>query len=126
MRRIIDTDKIDNATISIIDKMNIIKETKNELITSINSIPECYKGVDSELIKNKYLEDVNKLDIFINTVDSYTKYFKWLTNNYGDNLNNTKKDFSVISNEINLDKNNENMNNTINIINFKVGKIGEK
>ena len=124
MRRIVDTDKIDTVTMSLTEKLNLIQETKKELLTNIQKISECYKGKDAELIKKKYTEELNKLDVFINTIDSYTKYFKWLTSNYGDNLNKTKNSFSMINNDFFVNKN-DTENKIINKLNLENSNIGD-
>ena len=127
MRRIVNNDKIEEVTVSIIEKLEIIQETKKELINDIQKISECYRGSDAELIKTKYNEEVSNLDIFTNTIESYTRYFKWLTSNYGENLNSTKNSFATISNDIKLDKklvNDDTFSKVLNIkeLEFKNGE----
>lgn len=124
MRRKVDTDKIDNVTISLTEKLNLIQETKKELLANIQKIPEYYRGKDANLIKTKYTEEVNKLDVFTNTIDSYTKYFRWLTSNYGDNLNNTKNSFSMINNDFLINK--EETNKVISTLNLENSNIGDE
>ena len=120
MRRKINTDKIEEVTVSMMDKINLIQDTKNVLINDIQEISNFYNGIDADAIKAKYTEKVNKLDVYINTINSYTKYFKWLTNNYGENLNNTKNNLSSIANEVDLNKNMVNKDTIIpNILNIK-------
>ena len=116
MPRIVDTDKIKDVVASINDELNVIKKNQKELLDNIQKIPECYRSKRgasdaSEIIRIKYLNDVNELNTYTNTIDSYIKYFKWLVNNYDDNFNNSKKNFINISGELKMYK--DNINNNI-------------
>ena len=126
MRRIVNNDKIEEATASIIEKLDLIQETKKELINDIQKISECYRGSDAEIIKTKYNEEVKNLDIFTNTIESYTRYFKWLTSNYGENLNSTKNSFATISNDIKLGKKLANEDNFSKVLKIKELEINSE
>lgn len=107
MRRIVDINKIQDTTTLMIDKTKLIEETMKELEINIKEISNCYRGIDVDIIKSKYLEDLKKLNAITSTLDSYIKYFKWLTTAYGENLNTSIKDFSELSNQFELkEKNN--------------------
>ena len=107
MRRIVDINKIQDTTTIMIDKTKLIEETMKELEINIKEISNCYRGIDADMIKSKYLEDLKKINAVTSTLDSYINYFKWLTNAYGENLNTSIKDFSELSSQFELkDKNN--------------------
>ena len=107
MRRIVDINKIQDTTTLMIDKTKLIEETMKELEINIKEISNCYRGIDVDIIKSKYLEDLKKINAITSTLDSYIKYFKWLKTAYGENLNTSIKDFSELSNQFELkEKNN--------------------
>jgi len=90
MRRKINIEKLSEVIQKLMEKSDLIKHNKMVLLNDIERISYFYKGADSEIIKKKYMETANNIDVFINTIDSYINYFKWLSGNYEENLLTTK------------------------------------
>jgi len=103
MRKIINMDKVTEVTVIMIEKLKTIEEVQTKLNADIEMLNECYKGIDADLIKSKYLITVKNIDALKNTIDSYIKYFKWLVESYGENLNSAMKNYNSIMETLAVD-----------------------
>lgn len=108
MRKTIDLDKLSEVTITMINTLRMMDEIQNKLYSDIDKISECYKGKDAEILRYKYKISVKNVDFLKGTLDSYIKYFKWLIESYGENLNNAIKNYtSLADNMLLFDKRKE-------------------
>ena len=108
MRRTINMEKISDVITIMITETNTINNYKIELIKDVNKISEYYKGIDANAIQNKYLETIKELEKLNKNINNYINYFKWLSDNYSENLLNASNNLNYIANDIINLKNNNN------------------
>ena len=82
MKRIIKYNYI-NDNISFINKLlSELDTAKTKLTKNVNLIENDYQGEDGKRIMNKYLNKIILIDEYINNVNKYLNYFKWLVGEY--------------------------------------------
>ena len=89
MKKRVNIDKLSDIITIMISKLDDIEKTKSELQKNIEYITDYYKDSYANKIKEKYLNDLNNLNKITETIQKYINYFKWLTESYQNNLNNT-------------------------------------
>ena len=97
MRRLIKFEEISNMSIRLKKEIDNLVTYKNDLITDINSISDCYKGKDSKIGINKYLSYANNIDSFISTMEQYYNYFDWLGSSYKTTFDNFKSNIDILN-----------------------------
>ncbi len=82
MKRIIKYNYIDD-NISLINNLLLeLNDAKTKLLKNINLIGIYYQSEDGKKIMNNYLNKVILIDDYIQNVNRYLSYFKWLTGEY--------------------------------------------
>ena len=85
---------------SYMEKVNQdLIQTKNILMNQISSINDYYKGIDSKLIVNKFLNATKVLDQIVEMNSYYGDYLKTISNKDIDNVNSSYDKLSNLMNE---------------------------
>ena len=82
MRRLVRFNQMAEITRDIKELVESLKEQKSEIIKNINFISDYYQSNSGEVIKQKYLQKVNDLNLYIETLDRYINWFEKLSGVY--------------------------------------------
>ena len=100
-----------------------LSEAKNKLNFDVRLLDDAYKGVDANVIKEKYQERIDTLNKVITNYFNYTEYLKKVSGVYNDNINSVRKNLiSLVENKLpsNMYNNGLSFDTT-----FSEGKVGE-
>ena len=99
MKRIVDPVAILSVSDYIKIKVDELLDAKKKLLDDIGTIKNYYKGVDAEIIINKYIERLQIIDALVINYNIIKKYLSNISYEYSGNLERAKKELNIINND---------------------------
>lgn len=93
MRIIVDPIAIRGVGEYLKKETELLLTTQKQLISDIESVLTCYKGIDAQEFVNKYLEKANSYSTLIENLGYYSNYMIAIANRYSDILSRSKNNF---------------------------------
>lgn len=100
MKRKVDPIMIGCVSRYMAEKAECLEQLKIDLKDDINRISNVYQGADSEKIQEVYLEKVGRIENIIQNLKYFSKYFTYISEDYGEILDKSKRKFDSILDEM--------------------------